>query len=240
MMDCYIKNKCKKMKNGDCPGFESCGLNLLINSSYTNSNIPLIYRKDLKFIYDSTDTKELNRIVFLDDFRKNILNKIETGDGLYLFSKQCGTGKTSWACKLARELIIKKAYQKVDENVVKFINVSDYLEELKKHFNTPEGTTVIEEHLRNCDLLILDDIGVEKSSDWAIERLYSLINYRINNQKSLIITSNLTISELANKLNDRIASRIVGTCKQINLVGVDNRLTPPDFDNLNKGEKIYE
>ena len=103
------------------------------------------------------------------------------------------------------------------------MNVADYLESLKQCFNGNKSTEEVERPLKECKLLILDDIGVEKSSEWAIERLYAVINYRVNEEKSMIITSNLTLTELSQKLNDRIASRINGSCKVVQIIGKDRR-----------------
>ena len=81
---------------------------------------------------------------------------------------------------------------------------------LKDYFNTP--------------LLILDDLGAEKTTDWALQSLYIIINKRLSEELQTIITSNLSLDELRDKIGDRIASRIAGMCKIVKLTGRDRRL----------------
>jgi DNA replication protein DnaC len=63
------------------------------------------------------------------------------------------------------------------------------------------------------DLLILDDLGVDKPSDWVLNVLYNIINYRYENLKKTIITSNFSLDEIAEAFNDnRITRRIERMC----------------------------
>lgn len=56
----------------------------------------------------------------------------------------------------------------------------------------------------NAQLLILDDLGAEKQTDWARAKLDQIIDYRYINQKPLIVTSNLTKSEFPERIADRL------------------------------------
>ena len=219
-MKCYMEGQCKKFKNGSCD-FDRCGIQLLTASAYNHSNIPKRYRKDIPIAPETVDMGAAKQLV---EFRDNIMEHVENGDGLYIYSSNCGNGKTTWSTKIARKYIVENAFKQKHENLVYFINVADYLEELRQSFNDKDVSTKdIDEKLKSCDLLILDDLGVEKASDWVIERLYSLINYRVDEEKSMIITSNLTVEEIKTRLNARIASRIYGSCEIVNLVGEDRR-----------------
>lgn len=217
MCKCYMQDQCKKYKNGQCTN-EECGLGVLISSSYNQSNIPKRYRKNIPLL--PKDDK--NAFLTLKDYQDNVLERVEQGEGLYIYSEECGNGKTTWATKIARQYIIENAFKQKHENLVYFTTVSDYLEELKQAFST-NTTAEVEARLKRCDLLILDDIGVEKTSEWVIERLYALINYRINEEKSTIITSNLNLEELSLKLDKRIASRIKGTSIFVEFTEQDKR-----------------
>ena len=70
----------------------------------------------------------------------------------------------------------------------------------------------------------MDDMGAEKTTDWSMSTLYVLIDKRYSEMMPTIITSNLTVAEVADKVGDRIASRIAGMCKVIELKGKDRRL----------------
>ena len=52
------------------------------------------------------------------------------------------------------------------------------------------------------DWLVLDDLGIEKTSDWSFQTLYLIINQRYEKLKPVIFTSNLSLEELAGQLGD--------------------------------------
>ncbi len=98
-----------------------------------------------------------------------------------------------------------------------FVTVPDLLDSIRQTFgkgNEAELTYAETMHaLRTVSLLFLDDFGKEKTTDWASEKLFQLINARHGEQKRTIITSNLTFRELADKLDDSaIPSRIGEAC----------------------------
>lgn len=73
-------------------------------------------------------------------------------------------------------------------------------------------------------VLIIDDIGSEKPTEWALQTFYSLINTRYEADLPTIFTSNHSIEELAGRLGDRIASRIVEMCDVKKIDGADRRI----------------
>jgi DNA replication protein DnaC len=76
-----------------------------------------------------------------------------------------------------------------------------------------------------ADILILDEIGTEKPSDWVFQMLYLLINYRYEYLKQTIIVSNFGLAELQERLNDdRIPSRIEEMCVSKSFEGRDYRV----------------
>lgn len=81
---------------------------------------------------------------------------------------------------------------------------------LRKYLDTP--------------LLVLDDLGAEKTTPWALQSLYVILNKRGSELRQTIITSNLSLDEMSNELSDRIASRIKGMCKVVVMKGKDRRL----------------
>lgn len=218
-MNCFVENRCKKAKKGECIK-ELCGIRLLIQSAYTSSNIPKRYLKDVALQPEPADGKAF---ASLNNYSINVEKYVEEGKGIYIYSTTCGNGKTSWATKIAKAYMNKKAYKQEFQNLVYFTNTADYLEDLKRCFNGNGITAEVEAPLKACDLLILDDIGVEKSSEWVIERLYALLNYRCNEEKATIITSNLELADIKHKLNDRIFSRIKDMCVPIEIKGSDRR-----------------
>jgi DNA replication protein DnaC len=77
--------------------------------------------------------------------------------------------------------------------------------------------------LTKIPVLILDDLGAEKASEWVAETLYILIDDRYGNMKPTVFTSNYSPSELAERLGDRIVSRIMEMCRIIEIKTSDKR-----------------
>ncbi|TSC64535.1 MAG: DNA replication protein DnaC [Microgenomates group bacterium Gr01-1014_93] len=72
--------------------------------------------------------------------------------------------------------------------------------------------------------VIIDDLGVEKNSEWVSETLYTIINERYENELPTILISNLSLQELSGKIDDRIVSRIAEMCTIKKIEGEDRRL----------------
>jgi DNA replication protein DnaC len=82
---------------------------------------------------------------------------------------------------------------------------------------------IIERYM-TCDLLIIDDLGTEYSGNMSVASLYNLINMRLIDNKSMIISTNLKISELQMKYDERITSRIFGEFGVLNFIGDNIRI----------------
>ena len=68
------------------------------------------------------------------------------------------------------------------------------------------------ERLTSVDLLHVDDLGAEKSSEWVLEQLYSLVNERYEAQRSILVTTNLEQAKLEEQIGARTVSRLVEIC----------------------------
>lgn len=126
----------------------------------------------------------------------------EKGKGLYLYSYTKGSGKTRLAASIGNALV------SVHRARVKFVTTLDLLDEIKATYSRESAMSEnkLLEAVRSVDVLILDDIGVEEPTNWVKEKLYNILNSRMDNKKVTIFTSNSTVSELGH--DDRIKSRI--------------------------------
>lgn len=86
----------------------------------------------------------------------------------------------------------------------------------------PEGEL---KRFRELDLLMVDDLGAAKSTEFVEEATYRLVNGRYEDMRPSIFTSNLAPGELREAVGDRIASRLVETCVRVVLDGPDRRRT---------------
>lgn len=177
-----------------------------------NSEVPDIFEKELIKLYPNA-------------FQKSN----EINQSLFLHGKP-GTGKTLKAISLVfNSLYQNKHFQRRIQNNFqaapdfiqdrfKFCNVSDLLFRLRQTYKiqfwkksekelTPEEEII--QMYQKPDYLILDDLGVEKSTDWSLQTLYLIINHRYENEKITIVTSNYSPEELEIKMEDgRIISRL--------------------------------
>ena len=79
------------------------------------------------------------------------------------------------------------------------------------------------ERVLNCDLLILDDLGSEMTTAFVHSALYQIVNTRLMERRSTIISTNLTPGELARRYTPQIASRIEGEYTLLPFAGEDIR-----------------
>jgi len=158
----------------------------------------------------------------LETFRGNdnlvrACREYENG-GLVLYGNT-GCGKTHLAVSLVRERVLNQITKQLaeienhtTEKNMEFITVPDLLLEIRASFK--DGSENTEEsiinHYSDVDFLVLDDLGSEKSSEFAITTLYIIIDRRDRDMKSTVITTNLSPAEIENQLNARIASRMSG------------------------------
>ena len=75
-----------------------------------------------------------------------------------------------------------------------------------------------------CDLLILDDLGSELTTQFVQSALYELLNTRLVGEKHTVISSNLTMEEAARRYSPQIASRLMGEYHVLHFFGDDIRL----------------
>ena len=218
-MRCYAEDYCKKDK-ASCS--EVCGGYRVLKALYTLSRIPVKYQYRMDLIPDDNDLRAFEA---LNSFKENIIDHVNKGEGLYIWSENTGNGKTSWACKIMGYYFRKIAFSSGLENEGLYIYLPTFLDDLRNSYNNPSPEFDEElEMVKSCKLLIIDDIGAERVTEWVRERIVSIINTRSSNGLCTIYTSNLSLKGLTDKLgDDRISSRIKGSVQEINLLGKDNR-----------------
>lgn len=136
-----------------------------------------------------------------------------TTHGLLLMGPS-GTGKTHLA-----SAILKQASERgISFGLVAVVNL---LDEIRKGFENKE---VYDLTLRVMEkrLLVLDDLGAEKATDWVAERLYKLINHRYEQMQPTIITTNFVVEELESRMGKqgkRIVDRVLEMCELVTFRG---------------------
>ena len=125
-------------------------------------------------IYDGDDNKRLARVAkkIAVNYVKNFESISKKGKGLYFYSSSKGSGKTRLMVSLGNELI------KVHMKSVKFITTNNLLDEIKNTFNNDTYSKLIED-IKRVDILILDDLGAERPTEWVNEIFYNILNDRM-------------------------------------------------------------
>lgn len=143
------------------------------------------------------------------------------GTGSLYLHGGIGVGKTYSIHALSKLLY-------VNGKNIEYYNIIELLNKIKSYFDKDNSQENIKLILQSSNsILILDDLGVEKVTDWTIETMYRLINYRNEEELQTIFISNLTLKSLLDSYGDRTVSRItemVGQSGIIQMTGNDRRL----------------
>ncbi len=133
-----------------------------------------------------------------------------------------GVGKTRLLCAIGRLLT---TYRKINPSW-KFISSSELLLTIKKTYDKDckESEYKLIDLYSTVDILLFDDFGTEKITDWSLQIFYLILNRRYEEELTTIISSNYPQCDLADYVGDRITSRIVGMCSPMKLKGKDRRI----------------
>ncbi len=150
-------------------------------------------------------------------FVSRIDENIDAGRGLWFFGS-VGTGKTTLAMLVSRHALEAG-------RSVAIYSLPRLLAEIRTTFDDDRANSYVDllDRLTAVDLLHIDDVGAEKTSAWVLEQLYAIVNARYEDERSVIITTNLERNELAEQINERTVSRLEEMCEVLPLWGADAR-----------------
>lgn len=146
----------------------------------------------------------------------------DSHDGWYVFGNP-GTGKTHRACQHA-------LWELERGRRVLFTTTLDMVSRIKSTYGTSESTEAEISRYLKPDLVVLDDLGKEKPSEWIVEQMYRIIDGRYNRCKKTLVTSNYTRPQLVERYSaggletaEAIVSRLV-MLDSVDMRGKDRRL----------------
>lgn len=182
-----------------------------IEQLYVLMNVPKLYRgKTVANFNGFTDKVNVATLT------------IESGNSIF-FTGQCGTGKTHLAVALML-LWVQKFKPKHSADYPLFLPAVEFFLEVKSTFDGAGNEKEIIDKYSIVPLLVLDDVGAEKVTEWSRQVFYTLIDRRYRMMKQTIITSNLSLDDISKAIDDRITSRLIEMGKVIELNGEDYRL----------------
>jgi DNA replication protein DnaC len=151
---------------------------------------------------------------------RQIRENLDSGKGLWI-QGDIGTGKTTLA------MLVSKAAIEADRSVAIY-SLPRLLNLLRESMESSGGKLDLIDRLTDVDLLHIDDLGAENTTDWVLEQLYSIVNARYEAQRAIIATTNLMPDELSERLGPRTVSRLVEICGSgLPLKGNDDRKSYP-------------
>ena len=134
-------------------------------------------------------------------------DNLAAGRGLWLMG-DVGTGKTSLAM-----LVSKTAIER--GRSVAIYSLPRLLGRIRKTYDAETGEQSYDDfidRLTTVDLLHIDDLGAEKSSDWVLEQLYAIVDSRYEQERPMVVTTNLDEPALREQIGARTVSRLVEIC----------------------------
>ena len=191
-----------------------------------NSRLPKRYVEDIS-LYPSCP-KDEEAFEYLNKVKDNIVSFVRLHHNLLITSEHVGNGKTTWAAKIILHYIDTYAqeYSFKNNTPVLFINIPDFLMRKKLAISDKliaDEISEIEKSILTAKIVVFDDIATKVASDYDREILYSYINYRTDNLLTNIYTSNIFVYNLSEELGERIADRVIGYSKCVELTGAGMR-----------------
>ncbi|MCR4903091.1 MAG: ATP-binding protein [Butyrivibrio sp.] len=194
----------------------------IINNLYEQSNLQkLTQTANFSLLSESYYTGEdLKRFQGALETCKNFINNFNTDYQNIFFYGTVGTGKSFLSICIAKEIL------DLGHSVLYFSSVAlfEKLSEYAFDYNNKNELHNLYEDLYNCDLLIIDDLGTERTNNFVTSEFFSCLNERKNRNRSTIINSNLDLEGLRNLYSDRIFSRIASDYSMVKLSGPDIRI----------------
>lgn len=144
--------------------------------------------------------------------------EFQPGIANLLFNGGTGLGKTYLSACIA-DAVTDKGFSVAYESAPQLFAKLE-----KNRFEPNDQTRAQVDAIMGCDLLIIDDLGTEMPGNFVTAALYALLNDRLLENKSMLISTNLNADELTQRYSGQIASRLLGSFKTMTFVGQDIRI----------------
>ena len=215
--NCWYASVCQQYDTAECNAH--CIRYMEMHYLMENSGIPKKKQIPTPLVPDSCDLETFKKLKAIKD---DIVEFVQDGHNLYLYSQQFGNGKTSWAIKL-----LGKYFNDVWEgNGFRcrglFISVPMFITNLNT-FKNDKDFELLKERIKTVDLVVWDDITVTGASASSYLTLASYIDARQLSGLANIFTGNFDGEQLKETLSDRLTSRIWDASIRLELTGSSRR-----------------
>jgi DNA replication protein DnaC len=178
--------------------------------------IPRRYR-DVSFDRPPVTDIDVHVVAATRRYVDTIDAQLDAGRGLWLMGP-VGTGKTTLA------MLVSNAALKAGRSVAIY-SLPRLLNEIRDTHRAERSHVELLDRLTAVDLLHIDDVGAERTNEWVLEELYSIVNGRYEDERSVVITTNILDREaLCEQISERTVSRLTEMCDEVPLLGHDRRM----------------
>ena len=197
-----------------------------MNKGYLRNNSIIANDTYFKKNFDSFKTNNKSKLNNVKEPLRQLTKQILNGKNLnvFLYSSESGTGKTHLGFSMLNA-INENCFEWKDNNrqlkclAVSFLTLADKISQSISEGENKQAYYL--ELIKNADVLLLDDIGAEKTSDFRTSLLFDILENRAET-KTTIFTTNFDDKELLNKYGNRVFSRMSVNKKVIDFSGIDD------------------
>lgn len=217
--NCWYLTTCNKYNTAECNA--SCVRYMEMHYLMENSGIP----KNRQHGIALTPAKEdVSAFIALREVKEDIVDFVNNGESIYIYSSNFGNGKTSWAIKLLQNYFDEVWACNGFRCRGIFIHVPTFLTKIKECISkTDEEFDLLRSRLMTVDLVVWDDIASTKLSDFDHTNLLTYIDQRKLQCLANVYTGNLQQNELQDALGNRLASRVWNDSMTVRFSGADRR-----------------
>jgi DNA replication protein DnaC len=182
-----------------------------------------IPRRFVDVAFDRNPVREMDRTIVraVERYCRTIDERLDRGEGLW-FQGPRGTGKTTLAMLVSQHALRAR-------RAVAIYTVPQLLSAIRKTYDDDSRHDYLElmQRLASVDLLHLEDMAVARTNEWVLEQLYTIINDRYQDERSVIFTADVERPEdLAEHVGERTYSRLIEMCGDpLPLRGEDRRIS---------------
>lgn len=174
------------------------------------SGVPKKYYEPQELIPRRADSSAWT---WLQNYREQVVENVSSGNNIVISSPIVGNGKTSWAIRLLQRYLAETALDG-RLSVKGIFTVSASMLEIFGDFGYFSTSVEFFEYLnrlKNCDLLVIDELGAGRITQVSYNHFYDLVNYRVDNELATIYTTNYSDAQIKETLGERLYSRIFDT-----------------------------
>lgn len=224
---CHLCRDTGRIGSEYCSCFKQAAISLLYRQSNLDQILEIENFEHFDLSYYSKEKDDTHPYTSYDNIN-NILNKtksfvdaFDTEGGNLLFYGETGLGKTYLSHCIAKALLDTQHTVLYQSAIHLF---EDVCGDVIMNKGQNPGSQETYRYLYNCDLLIIDDLGTEFTNSFVSSELYNILNTRMRERKSTLISTNLNLQELTERYSDRITTRIFAEYKVYTFYGDNIRL----------------